>query len=44
MINNAMSSWNNIPKNISSHALCDLSSSKLKSLLVKHFLEAYPND
>ena len=38
MINNAISSWNDIHKTISSHVLRDLSSSKLKSLLVKHFL------
>ena len=44
MINNAISSWNDIPKDISSHALRDLSSSKLKSLLAKHFLETYSND
>ena len=38
-INNTISSWNDIQKTISSHVLCDLSSSKLKSLLGKHFLE-----
>ena len=35
MTNNAVSSWNNIQKIISSHVLRDLSYSKLKSLLVK---------
>ena len=44
MINNAISSWNNIQKIISSHVLCDLSYSKLNSLLVKHFLKTYSND
>ena len=44
MINNAISSWNNIQKIISSHVLCDLSYSKLKSLLVKHFLKTYSNN
>ena len=44
MINNAISSWNNIQKIISSHALRDLSYSKLKSLLVKHFLKTYSNN
>ena len=40
MINNAISSWNNI----SSHAICNLSYSKLKSLLVKYFLKTYSNN
>ena len=44
MINNAISSWNNIQKIISSHVLCDLSYSKLKSLLVKYFLKTYSNN
>ena len=41
MIHNAILSWNNIQKIISSHVLRDLSYSKLKSLLVKHFLKTY---
>ena len=41
MIINAISSWNNIQKIISSHLLCHLSYSKLKSLLVKYFLKTY---
>ena len=44
MINNALSSWDDIPKTISSHVLRDLSSSNLKSSVVKHFLETYLND
>ena len=44
MINNAISSWNNIQKIISSHVLRDLSYSKLKSLLVKYFLKTYSNN
>ena len=44
MTNNALSSWNDIPKTISSHVLRDLSSSNLKSSLVKHFLETFLND
>ena len=44
MINNAISSWNNIQKIISSHVLCDLSYSKLKSLLAKYFLKTYSNN
>ena len=44
MINNAISSWNNIQKIISSHVLRDLSYSKLKSLLVKYFLKSYSNN
>ena len=44
MINNAISLWNNIQKTISSHALCDLSYSKLKFLLVKYFLKTYSNN
>ena len=43
IINNAISLWNNIQKIISSHVLCDLSYSKLKSL-VKHFLKTYSNN
>ena len=41
---NAISSWNNIQKIISSHVLCGLSYSKLKSLLVKYFLKIYSNN
>ena len=37
MLNNVILSWNNIQKIISSHVLRDLSYSKFKSLLVKHF-------
>ena len=37
MIHNAISSWNDIQKTISTHVLRDVSSPKLKSLLVKHF-------
>ena len=44
MTNNAVSSWNNIQKIISSHVLGDLSYSKLKSLLVKYFLKSYSNN
>ena len=44
MIKNAISSWNDIQKTFSSHVLRDLSPCKLKSLLVKHFLETYSND
>ena len=44
MINNAILSWNNIQKIISYHVLRDLSYSKLKSLLVKHFLKTYSNN
>ena len=44
MTNNAVSSWNNIQKIISSHVLRDLSYSKLKSLLVKYFLKSYSNN
>ena len=44
MRTNAISSWNNIQKIISSHVLRDLSHSKLKSLLVKYFLKAYSNN
>ena len=40
MINNAMSTWNNIQKIISSPVLRDLSHSKLKWLLLKHFLKS----
>ena len=44
MANNAISSWNNIQKVISSHVLRDLSHSKLKSLLVRYFLKSNSND
>ena len=44
MINNAVLSWNNIQKIISCHVLRDLSNSKLKSLLLKHFLKTYSNN
>ena len=44
MINNMIPSWNNIQKIISSHILRYLSYSKLKSLLVKHFLKTYSNN
>ena len=44
MTNSVISSWNNIQKIISSHVLRDLSYSKLKSLLVKHFLKSYSNN
>ena len=44
MTNNAVSSWNNIQKIISSHVLRDLSYSKLKSLFVKYFLQSYSNN
>ena len=44
IINNAVSSCNNIQKFNSSHILRDLSYSKLKSLLVKHFRESYSNN
>ena len=44
IINSAISSWNNSQKIISSHVLRDLSYSKLKSLLVKHFLKTYSNN
>ena len=44
VINNAISSWNNIQKIISSHVLRDLSYAKLKSLLLKHFLKTYSNN
>ena len=44
MINNAISSWNNIQKIILSHVLCDISYSELKSLLLKHFLKTYSNN
>ena len=44
MINNATSSWNNVQKIISSHVPCDLSYSKLKSLLAKYFLKTYSNN
>ena len=44
MTNNAVSSWNNIQKVISSHVLRDLSHSKLKSLLVRYFLKSNSND
>ena len=44
MIDNAMSSWNNIQKNISFHVLHDLSYSKLKFLLVRHFLKTSSNN
>ena len=43
MVNNAIFSWNN-QKNILSLVLCGLSYSKLKSLLVKHFLKTYSNN
>ena len=43
MVNNAIFSWNN-QKNILSRVLCGLSYSKLKSLLVKHFLKTYSNN
>ena len=43
MINNVIS-WNNIQKIISSHLLCDLSYSKLKSLLIKYFLKTNCNN
>ena len=43
MANNAISSWNNFQKIISSHVLRDLSHSKLKSLLVRHFLKSNSN-
>ena len=43
MMNNALLSWNNIQK-ISSDVLCDLLYSKLKYLLVKHFLKTYSNN
>ena len=39
MTNNAILSWNNIQKVISSDILCDLSYSKLKYLQVKQFLK-----
>ena len=41
MTNDAISSLNNIQTTISSHVRQDLSYSKLKSLLVKHFLKSY---
>ena len=41
MINNAILSRNNIQKIISYQVLRDLSYSKLKYLLVKHFLKTY---
>ena len=44
IINNAIPSWNNIQKIISSHVLHDLSYFKLKSLLVKHFLKTYSHN
>ena len=44
IINNVILSWNKILKIISSHVLYDLSYSKLKSLLVKHFLKTYSNN
>ena len=44
MINNSISSKNNIQKIILSHVLCDLSYSKLKSLLAKRFLKSSNND
>ena len=44
MTNNAVSSWNNIQKNFSSHVLRELSYSKLKSLLVKYFLKSYSSN
>ena len=44
MIDNAILSWNNIQKIISSGVLCDLLYSNLKSLLVKHFLKTYSNN
>ena len=44
MTNNAILSWINIEKITSSHVLRDLSYSKLKSLLVKHFLKSCANN
>ena len=44
IINNAVSSWNNIQKFISSYLLSDLWYSKLKSLLLKHIVETYSNN
>ena len=44
IINNVILSWKKILKIISSHVLYDLSYSKLKSLLVKHFLKTYSNN
>ena len=44
MINNAIPLWNNIQKIISSYVLPVLSYSKLKSLLVKHFLKNNSNN
>ena len=44
MINNAISSWNNIQKIISSHVLRDFSYYEFKSFLVKHFLKTYSNN
>ena len=41
MTNDAISSLNNIQTTISSQVRRDLSYSKLKSLLVKHFLKSY---
>ena len=44
MTNNAVSSWSNIQIFFSSQVLRDLSYFKLKSLLVKHFLNSYLNN
>ena len=44
MINNVISSWNDIQKTILFQILRELSSCKLKSLPVKHFLHTYSND